>query len=64
MFKSFANRIRQSDELNLTNRVMTMGILYESDENFEDEEWDDAESHIEMLFNQLDDDRILLYNLN
>jgi len=64
MFKSFANRIKQSDELNLTNRVMTMGILYESDENFEDEEWDDAESHIEMLFNQLDDDRLLLYNLN
>ena len=64
MFKSFANRIKQSDELNLADQVMTMGILYESDENFEDEEWDDAESHIEMLFEQLDDNRLLLYNLD
>jgi len=61
-FKSLANRIEESPSLNLKKKVMTTGILYQSD-IYEDEVWSDMTEHIDSLFDQMADDRILLYNL-
>jgi len=61
-FKSLANRIEESPELKLKNKVMTTGILYKSDV-YEDEAWADMDGHIDSLFDLMVDDRILLYNL-
>ncbi len=61
-FKSFANRLKQSKELNLSDRILTTGILYQKDDYTLDV-WKEVEKHIDSLFTHMDDNRIAIYDL-
>lgn len=63
VFKSLANRIKESAGGNLKNKVMTFGIMYRSDDVSRDD-WDDVDDHISDLFMHLDNKRLMLYDLN
>jgi hypothetical protein len=61
-FKSLANRIEESPQLNLKQKVMTLGILYKN-ESYDDDGWEKLGEHIKQLFTEMPSDRLLLYNL-
>jgi len=61
-FKSLANRIEESPELNLRKKVMTLGILYKSDQ-YDDEVWGEMEDHIDSVFKLMPKNRVALYDL-
>ncbi len=63
VFKSLANRLKESKEADLKDRILTLGILYKSDDDYTLEDWSDVTDHIDQVFDQLEDNRILLYDL-
>ena len=63
VFKSFANRLKQSKTLNLSDDILTFGIIYGEDEDYEDDDWAEVGDHIRGLFENLDPNRVMLYDL-
>jgi len=63
VFKSLAHRIKNSRKFDLDSAVVTMGIMYKREDLYRKEDWADAHSLIEELFDSLDDRRVLLYDL-
>lgn len=61
-FKSFANRIKQSEDLGLQNKIMTLGVLYESDD-YSNDDWKSIQPHVDSIFKYMDENRLKLYNL-
>ncbi|MFT4521637.1 MAG: hypothetical protein ACI8ZN_000574 [Bacteroidia bacterium] len=61
-FKSFANRLKNSRHIDLTGKVLSMGILYE-DDDYDADEWSEMEDHIDSLFNLMPTNSVKLYNL-
>lgn len=63
VFKSLANRLKHSTEVNLKGKILAMGILYNSDSDYKTGDWESVSEHIDDLFGKLDKGRVLLYNL-
>jgi hypothetical protein len=60
-FKSLAHRIQSSKDVNLKDKVFSIGIMY--DESYADEGWEHLQNHIDSIFGLLADNSIMLYNL-
>lgn len=60
-FKSLAHRIQSSKDVNLKDKVFSIGIMY--DESYADEGWGNLQEHIDSIFGLLADNSIMLYNL-
>lgn len=63
VFKSLANRMKQSKELNLKNQIMTFGIMYKDDNDYLADDWEIVGSEIDALFDSLGENTVLLYDL-
>lgn len=63
VFKSLANRLKQSKKLNLQDDIVTFGIIYGEDEDYDDDDWQEVGDHLKGLFTDLDPNRILLFDL-
>ncbi|MFT5725023.1 MAG: hypothetical protein ACI9JN_002146, partial [Bacteroidia bacterium] len=63
VFKSLANRIRQDERLGLASDMLTFGILYDNESDYADDDWQKVGSHIKGLFGNLDENRVMLYDL-
>jgi hypothetical protein len=60
-FKSLAHRIQSSKDVNLKDKVFSIGIMY--DESYADEGWKNLQDHIDSIFGLLADNCIMLYDL-
>lgn len=63
VFRSFANRLKESKTLGLTDDIVTFGIIYGQDTDYEDDDWEEVSDRMKGLFDNLDDNRIMLYDL-
>ncbi|MBI1308148.1 MAG: hypothetical protein GC181_16215 [Bacteroidetes bacterium] len=71
-FKSFANRVKQSDTLDLKDKLLTIGVLYEMEDGFVSNgllknagpDEIEAEKHLKDLFEKMPKKRVALYDLS
>ena len=63
VFKSLGNRLKESAQADFKSRILTIGMLYETDNDYESEGWEAVDGKIESVFEQLDANRVLLYDL-
>jgi hypothetical protein len=64
VFRSLAHRIKNSRVFDLDSAVVTMGIMYKREDLYRKEDWAEAHGMIDELFDSLDDQRVLLYDLH
>jgi hypothetical protein len=64
VFKSFANRLKQSKKLNLEGKIVTYGIIYGEDEDYDEDDWKAIEDHMKSVFKNLEANRVMLYELS
>ena len=63
VFKSLANRLKQDEALHLENDIVTFGIIYGEDDDYEDDDWQLVEDELMALFEQLDANRVMLFDI-
>ncbi len=63
VFKSLANRLKQSKTLGVEDQILTFGILYNEEDDYEDDDWEIVSDEIVTLFDSLDENKVRLYDL-
>ncbi|MFT5512386.1 MAG: hypothetical protein ACI8SE_000784 [Bacteroidia bacterium] len=64
VFKSLANRIKQDKKLGLKDDILTFGIIYGEDDDYDDDDWQEVGDHINGLFENLEGNRVMLYDIS